>query len=293
RVLATLCHLWQGARRLPENWRENNFSTDSCLPAELMPGIRDTNPVLALDGTIEAWRKDREWHMWLFYPLVIIFCFLPAFLYRLNIKATAWFWWPLAYLLKPVEATSDEAGRQKAALCWPWTDPFQKLLIVGGVGFGLTSLILLSIDLRDWQTLQHIPALTLPVKVMFAIDWRHIMPWHWAQWVIALTGVGMLWLAGQAKSHADTGNWGDYATGFPQKLWLMTGLVRVRSLATLALLLMGAGALLLLQEPFWQPHVPPTWVRALKVFYHLEPPDTVLMSTPGGRFMRAAVTASP
>ena len=65
RVLATLCHLWQGVRRLPENWRENNFSTDSCLPAELMPGIRDANPVLALDGMIEDWRKDREGIMWL------------------------------------------------------------------------------------------------------------------------------------------------------------------------------------------------------------------------------------
>ena len=91
---------------------------------------------------------------------------------------------------------------------------------------------------------------------------------------------------------ADTGNWEDYAAGFPQQLRQMTALVRLRSLATGALLLMGAGALLL-QEPSWQPHVPPTWVRALKVFYHLEPPDTVLISTPSGRFMRAAVTAAP
>jgi len=79
----------------------------------------------------------------------------------------------------------------------------------------------------------------------------------------------MLWLAGQAKSHADTGNWTDYAASFLQKLRQMTALVRVRSLATWTLLLMGAGALLL-QEPSWQSHVPPSWVRALKVFYHVE-----------------------
>jgi hypothetical protein len=49
RTTATLRFLPAGVRRLPENWRENNFLTDSFLPAELMPGIRDSNKAFCLD----------------------------------------------------------------------------------------------------------------------------------------------------------------------------------------------------------------------------------------------------
>lgn len=48
----------------------------------------------------------------------------------------------------------------------------------------------------------------------------------------------------------------------------MTGLQRLRTLATIALLFMALGALLL-QDQTWQAHVsvPESWIAALKQFY--------------------------
>jgi len=52
------------------------------------------------------------------------------------------------------------------------------MLILASTFLVLNSLTLHYIDPSKWVALQRVPALTLPVKVMFAIDWRHIMPWH-------------------------------------------------------------------------------------------------------------------
>jgi hypothetical protein len=258
--------------RLPENWRENNFLTDSCLPAELMPGIRDADPELTLDG----WTKrvfndsDRSLWMWVIYPLVGVFLFLPAFLYRLNIKATAWFWWPLAYLLKPAPV-ADAEGQQKQALCWPWTNPFQKLWIIASVLLVVVSLTLHNLNLASRAALKGVPALPLALKVSLAIDWTHLAPWHWAQWIIAGTGFGMLLLAGNARSHDVNGNWREYRQRWPRNIRLMTGLQRTRTLATIALLLMALGALLL-QDWSWQAHlpVPESVIRGLEDFYRIQ-----------------------
>jgi hypothetical protein len=272
RVLATLGHLPAGIRHLPANWRENNFLIDSGLPAELMPGIRDENSEFTLDGFVERLVGEKDRAAWVFYPLVGVFLFLPAFLYRLNIKATAWFWWPLAYLLRPAPAAGAEGG-QKQALCWPWTNPFQKGLIVATVLVSLAALTLHFQDPVSWEVLRPLPALPLPLKVALALDWARLAPWHWAQWAIALAGAGMLALAGHARSQEVNGNWPDYWRRSAWHLGLMTGLRRVRSLATIALLLMALGALLLL-DPAWQAwlRVPPAWITALEQFYQIPSP---------------------
>ena len=270
RVAATLRSLPAGVRRLPENWRENNFLTDSFLPAELMPGIRDSDPSFALDSFTKKMLNDQDRSALVFYPLVGVFFFLPAFLYRLNIKATAWFWWPLAYLLKPTPM-ADAEGQQKQALCWPWTNPFQKLWIVTSGLLVVVSLTLHNLDLNSWAALNGVAALPLALKVLLAIDWTHLAPWHWAQWLIASAGVGMLVLAGNARSHDVNGNWREYRQRWPQNIRLMTGLQRLRTLATLALLLMALGALLL-QERAWQTYlsVPASWLTALEQFYSVK-----------------------
>ncbi|HMO65200.1 MAG TPA: hypothetical protein PKE47_08270, partial [Verrucomicrobiota bacterium] len=269
RVAATLPHLPAGIRCLPANWRENNFLTDSFVPAELLPGIRDHEPTFALDGLAKEWIGEEDWKFRIFLPFLGVFLFLPAFLYRLNIKATAWFWWPLAYLLRPAPA-ADAEGRQKQALCWPWTNPFQQALIVGTVLVSLASLTLHFLDPVSWEALRPLPALPPPLKVALAVDWARLAPWHWLQWTIALAGAGMLALAGHARSQDVNGNWRDYWGRCAWHLGLMTLLQRIRALATIFLLVLALGGLLLM-DPAWQTwlRVPPGWITALEQFYQL------------------------
>ena len=270
RGIATLSFLIRGVRRLPDNWRENNFLADSFLPAELIPGIRDFKPEYSLDGFMKEMISEKNVFSWVYYPLLAIFWFIPAFLYRLNIKATAWFWWPLAYLLKPAPV-ADAEGQQKQALCWPWTNPFQKLWIIVSVLLVVVSVAFHNLNLASWSELKGVPALPLALKVSLAINWTQVAPWHWAQWIIAGTGLGMLVLAGNARSHDVNGNWREYRRRWPQNIRLMTGLQRTRTLATIALLLMALGALLL-QDRSWQANlpVPESMIRGLEHFYRIQ-----------------------
>ena len=269
RAAATLRHPLNGALRLPENWRENNFLTDSFVPAELLPGIRETEPMFALDGLMRAFVGERDKPTRVLHAVTGAFFFLPAFLYRLNIKATAWFWWPLAYLLKPAPVP-DEVGQQKEALCAPWTDPFELVKLGGSVVFTVASLVLLGVDLSTLWALRPLQALPLAAKVTLAVDWARYAPWHWAQLVIALSGVGMFWLAGKAVSNARNDNWPNfYQQNAGWAVPLMTGLRRVRVLATVALVVMGLGALLVEYRDQWTAYVPvpAEWLTALARFY--------------------------
>ncbi|MBK8091396.1 MAG: hypothetical protein IPK32_05220 [Verrucomicrobiaceae bacterium] len=275
RVISTAVTLHHGIKYLPNNWRENQFLIDSTHPAELIPGVRSLGlpfNEFTSDGLLfmvknAKFDKEGKAELFTLVPLLGVCFFLPAFLYRLNIKATAWFWWPLAYLLKPAQLTEVES-QQKQSLCWPWTNPFQRLLIVFSVLLVLASLILHYSNAASWSQLQSIPALTVALRILLAIDWSHITPWHWAQWAIAGSGLGMLFLAGNARSHDVNGNWKEFSINYPTQIRVMTGLLRLRTIATIALLLMGFGALLI-HDSSWQSYhpLPPTWIDAIKDFY--------------------------
>lgn len=269
RVAATLRFLSPGVRRLPQNWHENNFLTDAFVPAELLPGIREKIPTMALDGLRREFTGERRKSRLVLYSITGLLYFLPAFLYRLNIKATAWFWWPLAYLLR-LAPVLPAAGQQREALCAPWTDPFERVKLGGSVLFTGASLVLPHLDLSTLWGLRHLQALPLAAKVTLAVDWAHYAPWHWAQLVIAVSGLGMFWLAGRAVSNARNDNWDHYyRESGPKAVRRMTWFRRLRVLAVVALVVMGLGALLVEFQSQWTPHVPvpSEWLAALAEFY--------------------------
>jgi hypothetical protein len=213
--------------------------------------------------------KEQKLLIRIYWAVTGIFFFIPPFLYRLNIKATAWFWWPLAYLLKPAPAASAE-GAQRQALCWPWSNPAQRLLIVLSIGLALLSLVLHWLVATSRIESGLVTSLPLAARVSLGWGWTRLAPWHVALWTIAAAGAGMLLLAGNACSHHANGNWTQYRQRWPQNIRWMTALSRVRRLATVALLVMALGALLL-QDPArtWQAYVPvpASWVTALEDFY--------------------------
>lgn len=270
RTIATFRHAFSGISQIPSNWRENNLIIDSFTTPELLPGIRESRPHFALDGLARHLLLKNSLYDVTLFQIIGALLFFPSAIYRFNIKATAWFWWPLAYLLTPVPKGGADS-REKQALCWPWTNPFQMLLIGVGAVLAIASVTLHYINLKEWSKLGHIPALPLPLKVSLALDWSHIAPWHWAQWITGGAGLAMLWVAGNARSHDINGNWSEIQAHWLRWIRLMTGLQRVRTLAVVALLLMGLGALLL-QEPslLSRINVPAEWIVALKHFYRLD-----------------------
>lgn len=265
RLAATLRYILAGAKRLPKNWRENNFVVDSALPAELLPGIRNSNPLYSWEGL--ANRKVKGRSLWVGLPFFGLFLFLPAILYRLNIKATAWFWWPLAYLFSPAPVMDTE-GQQKQELCWPITNPSQRACMLVAAVLTLSALVLPNLNLAETSERLQLPALPLVLKVLLGLDWARYAPWHYAQWVVAAASLLMLRLAGEARSHSVNGNWEAYRRDSPWDIHIMVGLKRIRLLATIAWLGMGLGALALHEQArLSQVPVPEKWFDAWQNFY--------------------------
>ena len=269
-MAATLRHLPTGLRHLAENWQENNFSVDSCVPAELLPGIREEEEDFAFDGLARTMRQEKSPILkWMAWPLVAVPFFLPAFLYRLNIKATCWFWWPLAYLQKPVPQ-ANKSSAQKQALCWPWDDPWQRLLIFVPAVLMCAVLIDRYSDFEMWQQYKNADAVPVPLKLILGMQWSHLPPWHVAMVFIASSGLGMLAISGAACSHKRNDNWDSYAqSGMSKHLWLMNALTKVRSLATGTFLILGLG-MCLISFPEWRQRVPDAVMLRMDRFYHAQ-----------------------
>ncbi len=174
RLAATLRFLlFDGIRSLPENWLENNFIIDTATPAELVPGIGKHHEKFTLNGVINEFKRRDKVRKLLFF-LVIPIWFIPVFLYRLNIKSTCWFYWPLAFLLRPLP-TDDRSERRQRDLCWPWTNPAQLVLIgLGILWFGVSLVCLLGAkplsSLPDW------PAVSFWLEYLFILDWSRLEP---------------------------------------------------------------------------------------------------------------------
>lgn len=268
RIFATVRHPAAGLLRLPENWRESHLQIDSSIPPELLPGIREKTAVFTWDGIQNTAIKENDSFVrWSTLPFISLAMFLPAFLYRLNIKATAWFWWPLAYLLKPPPPGNTPSSQQQA-LCWPITDtPKCCLILLSGLWL-LASLLLAGLSAP--AVLKYFRWDGVPgwCKLILAVEWSSLRPWHWASLVNAATGLTMIYLAGDARSNMRNNNWPAYARHWPVRIKCMTALFRVRRLATILLLGFGLGALLVYEGTAlaWL-NLPPRWVDGLREFY--------------------------
>lgn len=270
RMLATLVHLRQGVAYLPENWQENNFVTDSSLPAELLPGIRDSYPEFSLDGSLELLRKRKyPWWRRIYTRFDIFAFFLPAFLYRVNIKATAWFWWPLALLLKPVP-TKDGEHDEMEAMCSPWTNPVTMIWTLFSVLLGVAPLLLHFTDFTTLTSLagqDRFGAIPASWETFLSIRWSDMAPWNLLQLLTALSGAGILWLASTALSQRRNGNWDVYRRNWAQNHGCMTFLRRINFGSSMAVMALALGALIV-QEAKYRAAIPAPVVQAMDAFYN-------------------------
>lgn len=136
RLLATLRYWRLGLAAFPHNWRETVCVVDACHLPELLPGAGEIIPKFSLQGLlgqkIEGNFGDKIFEFLLVTTLATII-YLPALLYRWNLKASAWLWGPVALLLSPVLWANDETMRHKTAYWTTWA--VQSVLWSAWVGF--------------------------------------------------------------------------------------------------------------------------------------------------------------
>jgi hypothetical protein len=190
RVLASLLNWKAGVRQLPQNWWHALFVVDIRHKPELLPD----NPIEQLKSEI-FWKiakdnqqdfRDKAW-----LGIIVFFMFLPAYVYRLAIKSTCWFYLPLIYLVrrKNNEAADDPKEMRDRVLKDPATR-IQVVFALATIGFAL-----ITATFADFgKTLQAYGNQNVIswIDFIFVLNWSAVKPWQWLSIINAILMVFLI-----------------------------------------------------------------------------------------------------
>jgi hypothetical protein len=196
RTLATLRHLPAGLLAMPRNFRRLALSTSPLQTPELVPGLSTTDSFLRFDKWIARDRTgelpDRVFDS--VARSLVLLAYLPAWLYRVSIKSTAWFWWPLAYIGREPHEARDPEHMRRLVLGSPLRRLGRWIAIVSLLAFVVVS---------AWDYFRtnglDLPALpTQTLVIGFLLTRLADVPWQ----VAGLISAAMALLVGMWTRHA-------------------------------------------------------------------------------------------
>lgn len=215
RAAASVYHIGDGFRALPQNYRKLVICTSPMQVPELVPGLEATTSAFRFSNMTakRVWFVLRGYRggpkgtiaslvaMTLYYSVFLPIAFIPPWLYRVSIKSTAWFWWPLVFLGGPLRL-----ARTPALLEWRLSGSLWARTSIA-VSFGVVVGFLASNLLIDMVVLEKNPLLT-PLGYLLLVE-RQPEPWQLCLLAGALLNLAVLYLvndaAGLARIAAQTG----------------------------------------------------------------------------------------
>lgn len=246
RVGATIRYLGLGFRSLPRNFRRLVLCTSPRQEPELVPGL-PAESKFAWAAMWEEFRRDRS-HTLLkrllvfstFWPFVFLLWYLPAWLYRITLKSTAWFWWPLAYLGADSRRAKNPDEFRRITIGSLWAKASIGIAITTIIGFVWINLVHSGAIFKD-------NPLLLMVGYAFLVDWS-MPPWQILTVVLALLSVALVFLVddagGQYRLATTQGDKALRARA-EQKLRWIERLARGRFMLLLLFLIIAGGQALL------------------------------------------------
>jgi hypothetical protein len=242
---------------------------------ELVPDLTTTHSRFRFDTWI-ARQPKQHWFDALFDPVLrnlVLLAYLPAWLYRISIKSTAWFWWPLAYIGREPHEARDSEHMRRLVL----GSPFRRL----GRWIAIASLLAF-IVVSAWDYFRtnglDLPALpTQTLVIAFVLTRLADVPWQVAGLISAATAL----LVGMWTRHAAISL--DYANGkkdvelLVATNWHFVWIERVGRLGFVCTLLYwfalaGHLALYVNNQRCWLELPPAVTVWARKFYGDLAPP---------------------
>ena len=172
RIFATFAYPLYGFAMLPQNFRKLVLCTSPISRPEIIPGL-DKTPSLLTIKALNLWMVQPVKLPMLVialgrYAVTIAIMFFPAWLYRLTIKSTAWFWWPLAFLGGDLQrAKNPKLFRWKV-----WGSLWAKASLIGAA---LSILAFIAVNAARPAVLAENPLIT-PIGYLLLVDWSR--PWQ-------------------------------------------------------------------------------------------------------------------
>ena len=145
RIIATMRHLVPGVRALPRNFRRLVFCTSPRQEPELMPGLGEQ---FGLSAAVRSFHRYRAGNIlervvaFVGVPTVILILLLPGWFYRVTLKSTSWFWWPLAFLGSDLRHAHNPAEFRRRTLSSLWAKATIAATLLTLVGFLITNFLL-------------------------------------------------------------------------------------------------------------------------------------------------------
>ncbi len=199
RISATILHLREGIYCIPENFRKLVFCTSPIHLPELVPGLSDQTQAYTITGIWDN-IKDHLYYnkfatptIYLFYIPIIILWFLPAWAYRISIKSTLFFWWPLSYL-------GPDRTRHNEIRQVHWR-VIGSLLGKASIATSIATLSVYIFTNLQWNKLTDLPHISI-VEFLFLIDIDKNI-WSILAAIIAILGIFILFYVDELKSQED------------------------------------------------------------------------------------------
>jgi hypothetical protein len=197
RVGATLKHIGLGLRALPRNFRRLIFCTSPSQQPELVPGLVVGQTSFTLPDHLREFREARssDEKMWaaisyLVFPISTLLWFVPGWLYRLTLKSTAWFWWPLAFLAGELRLTKHPDLFRQKIIETLWAKASIAFALITIFGFIITTALVDRVPI--WSN----PFLTM-LEFIFLVDWS-VRLWQVVAVAAAILGVIIVFMVDSA-----------------------------------------------------------------------------------------------
>lgn len=127
KIIFTLLHLRSGLWDVSRNWMMLVFSQDLKRPPELLPDIemRDSLYLITARNFLSIVNREKgivRAASFFMVPFSFFSFYFPSYTYRLSLKSTCWFWWPLVFAqirgraavvdleASPVEALEEQSS---------------------------------------------------------------------------------------------------------------------------------------------------------------------------------------
>jgi hypothetical protein len=177
RFVATITYVRRGMRMLPRNFLRLILCTSPLQEPELVPGLT-SNHILNFGALMRKIRTELAsgqatllvFTISVAIPMAAIW-FAPSWLYRLTLKSTTWFWWPLAFLGGDLQRAKHPEPFRTKMLGTLWAKTNIVLAIGTIVAFVTTNFIF------SGSFLKSNPLLTI-VGYFLVIDYSSLRPWQ-------------------------------------------------------------------------------------------------------------------
>jgi hypothetical protein len=176
RFIATARHLPAGIRAMPSNFRRLTICTSPKQVPELVPGLNRDDTAFSLEKKRDDFLiilkssniREQIIAILIHAPSMVLW-FLPGWLYRLTLKSTTWFWWPLIFLGGNIDRAKNPEIFRWSIVGSLWAKASLIVALVSIIGFLLANL--------SWNTLFKPNPLLTPVGYLLRIEGQ-VWPWQ-------------------------------------------------------------------------------------------------------------------